>query len=443
MSLSAYKAEGLPPTAVQRGSPTRKNRRTPTLTKSGPAAANLGTIEKSGPAQQLGYAVRGQRQALGWTIAEAAAWCGVGTRFLLDLELGKSTVQLDRALAVAARFGVDFQISTRSRAFGISEGISAAHPVLATASPENQRQVDVFAPPGCANPSLWLGLCHAAQVIAGGCGLPVLSCTPVRQSGKLTQLRMDLSDWQEGPASGAFAALTRRKDMENRTPWAQPATRGLREEEGGPGIEAAVHFFQQHSAVPMVDIANLVRWVVLSNVLLDSGHHLGRLRVVEICPSQAEGAKPRPATTPAVRLAAFGELMCMSGMFEAQPHKGLRIGSAWPEIYLRADHWKRLADIAGIHPKVIFQLMRELSARVPGLLDRALEQSLGALPTQGPWVEVVKNVRTASARMSDLTLAASRHVSGLNTRTQPKVEPVATRLVIQPTKRFLPVVDDE
>lgn len=57
--------------------------------------------------RDLGKLVRERRRELGLHQADLAALCGVGRRFLSELERGKGTVRLDMALAVARECGLD------------------------------------------------------------------------------------------------------------------------------------------------------------------------------------------------------------------------------------------------------------------------------------------------------------------------------------------------
>ncbi len=54
---------------------------------------------------ELGLAIRTARRAQGLTQDQLAAAAGVGVRFLIELERGKATVQLGKALAVLAALG--------------------------------------------------------------------------------------------------------------------------------------------------------------------------------------------------------------------------------------------------------------------------------------------------------------------------------------------------
>ncbi|MGA0608400.1 helix-turn-helix transcriptional regulator [Phenylobacterium sp. VNQ135] len=61
----------------------------------------------------IGNAVREARRALGLRQPELAAAAGVGLRFIVDLEGGKNTVQLDRVLAVLHVLGLDLDVVSR------------------------------------------------------------------------------------------------------------------------------------------------------------------------------------------------------------------------------------------------------------------------------------------------------------------------------------------
>jgi len=64
--------------------------------------------------EDLGGIVRKARKSQGATQAELAALCGVGVRFISDLENGKPTVQLGRALRVIHCLGLEMSVQPRS-----------------------------------------------------------------------------------------------------------------------------------------------------------------------------------------------------------------------------------------------------------------------------------------------------------------------------------------
>ena len=63
----------------------------------------------------LGRIVREERKTQGLRQQELAAACGVGVRFIVDLEAGKPTLQLGKALQVLATLGCDVSIATPTR----------------------------------------------------------------------------------------------------------------------------------------------------------------------------------------------------------------------------------------------------------------------------------------------------------------------------------------
>ncbi|WP_041864841.1 helix-turn-helix transcriptional regulator [Sphingomonas sp. MM-1] len=60
--------------------------------------------------QALGAAVRTARKAAGLRQDELAGVAGVGTRFIVELEAGKPTLQLGKVLAVLAALGLTLHL---------------------------------------------------------------------------------------------------------------------------------------------------------------------------------------------------------------------------------------------------------------------------------------------------------------------------------------------
>jgi y4mF family transcriptional regulator len=59
---------------------------------------------------KLGQVVRRERKAQKLRQAELAAAAGVGIRFIVDLEAGKPTLQLEKVLHVLATLGCDVSV---------------------------------------------------------------------------------------------------------------------------------------------------------------------------------------------------------------------------------------------------------------------------------------------------------------------------------------------
>ena len=61
----------------------------------------------------VGKAVRDARKAAGLTQRELAELCNCGVRFLSELENGKPTIELERAMRVLSTLSLDMEISAR------------------------------------------------------------------------------------------------------------------------------------------------------------------------------------------------------------------------------------------------------------------------------------------------------------------------------------------
>jgi len=62
----------------------------------------------------IGRMIRGKRKKDGLTQEEVASICGVGTRFIIDLEKGKPTIQMGKVLDVLGCLGLEVRIVPRS-----------------------------------------------------------------------------------------------------------------------------------------------------------------------------------------------------------------------------------------------------------------------------------------------------------------------------------------
>jgi y4mF family transcriptional regulator len=67
--------------------------------------------------QRLGRTIREKRKADGLTQAEAAGLCGVGIRFLSELERGKAGAELGKVLQVLRGLGLVVTIAPRGGSF--------------------------------------------------------------------------------------------------------------------------------------------------------------------------------------------------------------------------------------------------------------------------------------------------------------------------------------
>jgi HTH-type transcriptional regulator/antitoxin HipB len=70
-------------------------------------------VQKIHSPADAGKTVRKKRKEDGLTLADAAALCGVGYRFLSDLENGKPTVEFGKTLQVLAGLGLEVRMGPK------------------------------------------------------------------------------------------------------------------------------------------------------------------------------------------------------------------------------------------------------------------------------------------------------------------------------------------
>lgn len=61
----------------------------------------------------FGRSIRERRKTLGYTQQELSAFTGLSVSFLSDLERGKKTAELDKAILVANTLGMDLDLTER------------------------------------------------------------------------------------------------------------------------------------------------------------------------------------------------------------------------------------------------------------------------------------------------------------------------------------------
>ena len=64
-------------------------------------------------AASFGSAIRARRKELGYTQSYLSEFTGLSVSFLSDLENGKKTIELEKAIQVAMLLGVDLKFEAR------------------------------------------------------------------------------------------------------------------------------------------------------------------------------------------------------------------------------------------------------------------------------------------------------------------------------------------
>ncbi len=64
-------------------------------------------------AKELGALIREKRKAKGLTQSELAMYCNTGTRFISDLENGKPTIEIEKAITVLSMLALNVYVEER------------------------------------------------------------------------------------------------------------------------------------------------------------------------------------------------------------------------------------------------------------------------------------------------------------------------------------------
>ena len=65
--------------------------------------------------RELGQKIRSKRKRLGLTLKHLAGLSGIGTRYLSELERGKETIEMGKALGVVNSLGLELVVKPKSR----------------------------------------------------------------------------------------------------------------------------------------------------------------------------------------------------------------------------------------------------------------------------------------------------------------------------------------
>lgn len=70
-------------------------------------------VDKVKTTEEIGRVIRARRKELGYTQAFLADYAGVSASFLSELENGKDTIQLGKAMTIMSLLGMDMAVMKR------------------------------------------------------------------------------------------------------------------------------------------------------------------------------------------------------------------------------------------------------------------------------------------------------------------------------------------
>ncbi|MEO7886705.1 MAG: type II toxin-antitoxin system HipA family toxin [Polaromonas sp.] len=167
------------------------------------------------------------------------------------------------------------------------------------------------------------------------------------------------------------------------------------EKEGGPGLVQCAQLIRQYSAVPAIDLKNLLAWVFFNLYTGNNDSHAKNLSVYQ-------------PLDQGVRLTPFYDLMCtrvypgLSGDF------AFAIGGETVPGALTQAHVRHMAKDLGVGPAFALQVATDMAQRLPAALDAAAQSLLPTLsPGAASLVERVQKLVLRTTRQMVKRLTAS------------------------------------
>lgn len=163
------------------------------------------------------------------------------------------------------------------------------------------------------------------------------------------------------------------------------------EAEGGPGLKACFGLIAEHGTQPALDKMIMLRWVVFNHLIGNCDAHAKNLSLL--------------IKREDYRLAPLYDLLSTRVYGKLSQKFAMRIGGQYRSDWVLKEHWERLAEDAGVGPKAVLDICRELGERTQAAaepLAASFTAEYGAEDTLG---KIRKNVASMAKKM----LAALKH----------------------------------
>jgi HTH-type transcriptional regulator/antitoxin HipB len=318
-------------------------------------------VASSISSKKIGERVRVKRQALAITLQDAASLCNVGTRFLFDLEKGKGTVHLDKALEVSARFGVRLKFNDEESNNQISQDkIINQHTLVLRAPIYDQGH--------------WLKSRIIAKNLADACG--ITSCDYVVDEKNQT-ITCTLNN--------CIKLIPSDSSIEKKY-----------------GYNEVISIIDENSSEPIVDIAKIIKWAIFTTILGDLSFTHEKIWL---------NSDPELG----VKLLPFPIFSCGTEIIEPDAiYETIKIAGELPSEWLRADHWIIFSQSVKVQPKFVFQTMQKIASIIKDTIDISITKAYKSPPTRSKPLDISKSIKARCSRMTELALvAAHTGVSGM------------------------------
>jgi hypothetical protein len=94
--------------------------------------------------------------------------------------------------------------------------------------------------------------------------------------------------------------------------------------------------------------------------------------------------------------------------------KGMKIGASWPDDFLMVHHWVQLSNWAGVKPKVVLSMAKDIADSIESILRKELLALYGRDVTMGAPSRALQGVAKRAQRLKEVHMAApGQRIAGM------------------------------
>lgn len=122
------------------------------------------------------------------------------------------------------------------------------------------------------------------------------------------------------------------------------------QEEGGPSFSECYRLVQRKSALPLVDLPNLLNWIIFNVLAGNSDAHAKNLSLLY--------------SSNGIRLAPFYDLICTRAIERIDYRLAMAVGAERNPSLVTQKHWNELAKQCGLAAKVVLKQVEEMAQKL-------------------------------------------------------------------------------
>ncbi len=160
------------------------------------------------------------------------------------------------------------------------------------------------------------------------------------------------------------------------------------EAEGGPGLKACFELIGDRGTQPVVDKMTMLRWVIFNYLIGNCDAHAKNL-------SMLIGRED-------YRLAPLYDLLSTKVYGSLSPKFAMRIGGQWRGDWVNKEHWRKLAEDAGVGERAVSDLCVEMGDAVAKLAEPAAAVFAEKHGERETLDKITKHIRSASTKLLEI-----------------------------------------